>query len=289
MQDMVSIAPSEPLPALQQAEDSTQSSGFVLELSPDWLILRASENAHGFLGEYPARLVGEPLSKFTRAQPLHDLRNSLSRQRSSNGIARAYRTRLTDEPRHFDIAFQQIDGRILLEGLPSSTDGFGDSLGAVSRLIDGLSGDTQSALLENAARRLRALTGFDRVTVLLSVEGAEQRAESARSAFASAASSHRLPAIVADAASAPVGLYPAGKAESIMTRALLRGLSAEDREELQHNAVRSVLCVPLSRRGRDIGFVRCESKTPRLPSLELHAAAELFAQIAAVEVERAKP
>ena len=87
---------------------STRSCGFVLELSPDWLILRASENAHGFLGEYPARLIGEPLASFTLAQPLHDLRNSLSRQRSSNGIARAYRTRLTAEPRHFDIAFQQV-------------------------------------------------------------------------------------------------------------------------------------------------------------------------------------
>ena len=53
----------------------------------DWLILRASENVHRFLGEYHSRLIGEPLSAFTMAQPLHDLRNALARQRSATGIA----------------------------------------------------------------------------------------------------------------------------------------------------------------------------------------------------------
>src|SRR3954463_5697204 len=189
---MAGILTSEPSPRLQQADDRTQSCGFVLELSPDWLILRASENVHGFLGEYPALLIGEPLSRFTLAQPLHDLRNSLSRQRSCNGISRAYRTRLTDEPRHFDIAFQQLDGRILLEGLPSSNEGFGDSLGALSRLVDGLAGDTPAAPLHNAARRMRALPGFDRATVILSVGDEEQRAESVRSRFAAPATAAEL-------------------------------------------------------------------------------------------------
>ena len=52
-----------------------QPCGFLLELSPDWLVVRASENAHAFLGEYHSRLIGEPLASFTLAQPLHDLRN----------------------------------------------------------------------------------------------------------------------------------------------------------------------------------------------------------------------
>src|SRR5688500_14335765 len=84
-------------------EIQAQSCGFLLELSPDWLILRASQNVRPFLGEYHQTLIGEPLADFTLAQPLHDLRNTLSRQRSAIGIARAYRVRLIDEPRHFDI------------------------------------------------------------------------------------------------------------------------------------------------------------------------------------------
>ena len=283
MTHMVSNAQTEP-PRTQLAEDSAQACSFMLELSPDWLVLRASENSHGFLGEYPARLIGEPLSSFTLAQPLHDLRNSLSRQRSSNGIARAYRTRLTAEPRFFDIAFQQVDGRLLLEGLPSSNDGFGDSLGAVSRLIDGLAGDTHAVLLDNAARRLRALTGFDRVTVTLQGENKKQF-ESSRSQFRTPASARVMPAIVADAAAEPVGLYPAAKPQSI-AQALLRGLSGAERDELQGNGIRSVLSVPLVRQGRELGHVRCESQAARTPSLELHAAAELFTQMVAVELDR---
>ena len=57
MTQMVSIAPTEP-PRTQLAEDSAQACSFMLELSPDWLVLRASENSHGFLGEYPALLIG---------------------------------------------------------------------------------------------------------------------------------------------------------------------------------------------------------------------------------------
>ena len=34
-----------------------------------------------------------------------------------------------------------------------------------------------------------------------------------------------------------------------------------------------------------MGRVRCESQTARTPSLELHAAAELFAQMVAIELE----
>ena len=112
------------------SEAIVQPAGFLLELSPDWLILRASENAHAFLSEYPQRLVGEPLSEFTLSQPLHDLRNSLARQRGSSGIARAYRVHLFDEPRYFDIAFQSREDTILLEGLPSSEEGVGDCLGS---------------------------------------------------------------------------------------------------------------------------------------------------------------
>jgi light-regulated signal transduction histidine kinase (bacteriophytochrome) len=284
---MASIIVSDPPPSPDSKTAKTQACGFVLELSPDWLILRASENAHGYLGEYPARLIGEPLSKFTLAQPLHDLRNSLARQRSSNGIARAYRVRLTHEPRHFDVAFQQNDGGMLLEFLPSGSEGFGDALGAVSRLIDGMTGDTRERLCDNAARRMRALTGFDRVTLVLgNGDGGEQRAESARSAFPMPAGPKHLPAMLADATAATVGLFPAPSGESGVSGALLRGLTAAEKGELEASGVRSALCVPVARQGRPLGHFRCESRTAWTPSLELHAAAELFAQMVGIELER---
>ena len=250
-----------------------QPCGFLLELSPDWLILRASENAHGFLSEYHQRLVGDPLSEFTLAQPLHDLRNSLARQRGSSGIARAYRVHLFDEPRHFDIAFQAAGDTILFEGVPSSEEGVGDCLGSVSRLIDGLGGD-RSALLEGAARRMRALTGFDRVLLVLG----EERIESSRSKMSELQISGEMPAIVADSSAEPVGLFPQTNDEPI-ERALLRSPTLKQLEEMRAAGAASLLRVPVLRDVEKVGYYQSDSHVPRPASLELHAAAELFAQI----------
>jgi light-regulated signal transduction histidine kinase (bacteriophytochrome) len=251
-----------------------QPAGFLLELSPDWLIMRASENAHSFLSEYHQRLVGDPLSEFTLAQPLHDLRNSLSRQRGSSGIARAYRVHLFDEPRYFDIAFQATGDAILFEGLPSSDGGLGDCLGSVSRLIEGLGHGDRKTMLDGAARRMRALTGFDRVVLVVG----EERVESSRSKLPELEVSGELPAIVANSAEGPVGMFPATNPEPI-DRALLRSPTRQQLEELRSAGVASVLRGPIVRDGEKLGYFECHSRTPQAPSFELHAAAELFAQI----------
>jgi light-regulated signal transduction histidine kinase (bacteriophytochrome) len=255
------------------SDAQVQPSGFLLELSPDWLILRASENAHGFLGEYHQRLIGEPLSQFTLAQPLHDLRNSLARQRSSNGIARAYRVRLIDEPRYFDIAFQSLDDTILLEGLESVDEGFGDCFGSVSRLIEGLSGIDRKSTLDGAVRRMRALTGYDRVALILG----DERVESSRSKRPELSISGELPAIVAQSSDDPVGLFP--RKDDPIDKALLRSPTLQQLEELRAAGVASTLSVPVVRDGERLGCFQCDNRAARPPSFEIHAAAELFAQI----------
>ena len=256
------------------SEAIVQPAGFLLELSPDWLILRASENAHSFLSEYPQRLVGEPLSEFTLSQPLHDLRNSLARQRGSSGIARAYRVHLFDEPRYFDIAFQSREDTILLEGLPSSEEGVGDCLGSISRLIDGLGKGARKAMLDDAARRMRALTGFDRAVLVLG----DERIESSRSKLAPLEVTDTLPPIVADSAETPIALFPR-KSDEPIDGALLRSPTLKQLEELRSAGIGSALHVPLMRGGSELGYFQCENRAARAPSFELHAAAELFAQI----------
>lgn len=266
-------------PEAREAADAVdglrfQPCGFLLELSPDWLVLRASDNAHGFLGEYPQRLVGEPLASFMFAQSLHDLRNSLSRQRSSSGIARAYRVRMIDEPRYFDIAFQSLDSSILLEGLPSPDQGFGLWLGAVSRLIDGLAASDHHSLLEGAARRMRALTGFDRVIL----SAGQDRVESSRGKLPDLSVSGDLPAMLADSSERAVGIFPNGDS-GIIGNALLRAPDADQIEELATAKVRSLLNVPITRDRHTLGYFQCTNRTAQTPSFEQHAAAELFAQM----------
>src|SRR3954451_16362917 len=89
-----------------------QAGTYLLELSLDWIVLRASENVHHLLGESHVTLIDEPLGNFVHSQPLHDLRNMFSRLSGTTGIARAFNVRLTDDPDLVDIAFQLSAGRV---------------------------------------------------------------------------------------------------------------------------------------------------------------------------------
>ena len=252
-----------------------QASAYFLELSLDWIVLRASENAHHLLGESHVTLVDEPLGRFVQAEALHDLRNLFSRLSGTTGIARAYRVRLTNDPDLFDIAFHLAEGRVLLEAAPSAREGLGQAFGTVGGLIAGLEGSTGRALLEGGARRMRALTGYDRVTLIYGGD----RIESSRGALQMTA--HDLdgfPTIVADAAAPAVGIYPRDAADTSSEAGLLRGLTPAEERILADSGVRAILRVPFSCQGEAGEFV-CESRSARPVNFEIHAAAELLAQM----------
>jgi light-regulated signal transduction histidine kinase (bacteriophytochrome) len=258
---------------------SIQEGSFLLELSLDWIVLRASENIHRLLGESHVTLIDEPLGRFVHSQPLHDLRNLFSRLSGTTGIGRAYAVRLTDDPDLVDVAFQLANGRVLLEAVPSAG-AFGDHFGSVGGLIDGLADNRGQALLDGGVRRMRALTGYDRVIVSCG----DQRAESSRGSFAGAADTPAdLPPIVADIEAEGVRLFPRDAGEGSARAALMRVADRAALDALRSAGVRSVLRIPFD--CDDIGGeFRCDSRTPRSPSFELHAAAELFAQLFAMRL-----
>jgi light-regulated signal transduction histidine kinase (bacteriophytochrome) len=257
-----------------------QPAGFLLEMSLDWIVHRASENIHRLLGESHVTLIDEPLGKFVQGQALHDLRNLFSRLSGTTGIGRAYAVRLTDDNQLVDVAFQLADGRVLLEMVPSAGS-YGESFGTVGGLITGLSNSHGQALLDGGSRRMRALTGYDRVTLTCG----EHRAESSRGAFiAPAEMSTALPHIIADVDATPVPIFPRNMEETSADAALLRSCSAAGLDELRREGVRASLRVPFAV-DDFIGEFRCDCRTPREPSFEMHAAAELFAQLFAMRLE----
>ena len=255
-----------------------QQGSYLLELSLDWNVLRASENIHHLLGESHVTLIDEPIGKFVHAQALHDLRNLFSRLSGTTGIGRAYAVRLTDDPDLVDIAFQQVDGRVILEAV-LSTGCFGECFGSVGGLIAGLASSSGQSLLDGAARRMRALTGYDRVTL----NCGERRAESSRGAFGGPVDPADLPIFVADTAIESVGLFPHENEDSSAHAALLRSPEEADRRELNGRGIRAMLRIPFSAGGQTCEFC-CESRSAREPSFELHAAAELFAQMFAMQL-----
>src|SRR5436305_3165431 len=257
---------------------AVQAGTYLLELSLDWIVLRASENVHHLLGQSHVTLIDEPLGRFVHAQPLHDLRNLFSRLSGTTGVGRAYAVRLTDDPDLVDVAFQLVDGRVLLEAV-LSVGCFGESFGSVGGLIAGLANSSGQALLDGAARRMRALTGYDRVTL----DCGERRAESSRGAFGGPVDPADLPIIVTDTGVEGVGLFPRMEENSSAHAALLRSPEKADRDELSGRGIKAMLRIPFSVGGLACEFC-CESRSPRAPSFELHAAAELFAQMFAMRL-----
>jgi len=268
------------------ADLGVQAGCCLLELSLDWIVCRASENMHHLLGESHVTLIDEPLGNFVQAQALHDLRNLFSRLSGSTGIARAYRVRLTDDAELFDIAFQQSGDRVILEAVPSPADGLAECLSAVGGLAAGMAGESGQALLDSAARRMRALTAFDRATLIVG----EAKATSDRRGVpfrvgANATLSDDLPALVSNSAGATVPIFPRNDEDSKLSAALLRAPSADQQAELAERGFASTMRVPVRISEETVGEFRLAHTKARRPNFEIHAAAELFAQLLAMRLE----
>ena len=260
-----------------------QPAGFLIQLSLDWIVRRASENVDDFLGESHVTLIEEPLSRFVKAQALHDLRNLFSRLSGSTGIARAYRVRLTDDRPFFDIAFQVSEGRVLLEATLSPDRKLGQAMGSVGGLIDGLSAHQGQSLLDGAARRVRALNGSDRASIICgNLSGSSSRGSLSSDLLTQIPD---LPPIVSDTAAEPVPIFPRQPADRSIAQALHRSPSAESLQQLRDQGIGSTTSVPLNVPGEGSGVIQCTSRSAREPHLEQHAAAELFAQMLAMRLE----
>jgi light-regulated signal transduction histidine kinase (bacteriophytochrome) len=284
--DIVEDTRAETAAEPQRGEARVQSGAWMLELSPDWIVCRASENIHRLLGESHVTLIDEPFGKFVHAQPLHDLRNLFSRLSGTTGIARAYRVRLTDDPDLVDIAFQQSGDRVILEAVPSPDERLGEALSAVGGLAAGLAGETGPALLDAAARRMRALTSFDRVTLLLG--GSKSTSSRTGVPFRSGANetlSDDLPLLVPNSAAAGIPIFPRDGEDSAIATALLRAPTGDQRNELANRGFASTMRVPVVLNSGRIGEFRVAHTIARHVSFELQAAAELFAQMFALHLE----
>ena len=141
-----------------------QPIGFLLALTSDWLIARASDNAARFIAYSPEDLIGRPLSDFFMAKSIHDLRNRSALLRGPDAVERLFDAELVAGKR-FDIAIHVSNGAVIIEAEPASGE-HGDATGMVRSMIARLdqAADFETFFREGA-RQVRALIGFDRVMV----------------------------------------------------------------------------------------------------------------------------
>lgn len=279
---------------------AVQPFGFLLAVSPDWIVVRASANATEWLGRPAEDLLGLPLDTLADREAIHLLRGHLQTLRGPDAVDRIFGVRLVPGGPAFDVALHLSGGTIVIEAEPSAT----EHLSAGNLVRNMVSRLQQTAefepLCREAARQMRALTGFDRVMVYrFAHDGSgEVVAEAVRSGLdrylglhypasdipkqARALYERNWLRIIAnvDAPAIPVvpSRDPAGEPLDL-SLSTLRTVSPIHLEYLRNMGVAASLSVSIMREGRLWGLFACHHTEPRHISLERRTAAELFGQM----------
>lgn len=288
-------------PSQPGAVGAIQPIGFLLTLSNDWRISRASANIGDYLDVAPEALIGEPVTSLFNASAVHSLRNRLALLRGPFATERLFSIPLTDGPAHYDVALHMSGEQAVIEAEPNHEHHHDrESTGTVRGMIAQLGEvETMAGFFEEAARQMRALTGYDRVTIHRFAAGGDDEVvgEVLRSAIGSAMGRHlpisgeaprSLLRLVADIDAVPVPIVPGqvrrGKPADL-SRAVLRAASPEDVELLRSIGVRAALSIAIVIGGRTWGVIACHHHAPCCPSFERRSAAEWFAIMLAMQIE----
>ncbi|WP_395942916.1 HWE histidine kinase domain-containing protein [Brevundimonas sp.] len=283
-----------------------QPIGFLLALTADWVIARASENVSDYLGEPPEALFGRPLQDVFTPRAVHDLRNRSAILRGSDSVERLFEVALTEDGRLFDVAIHVSDRQMVIEAEPASGE-HGDATGMVRSMIARLDQTSDfPSFFKEGARQVRALTGFDRVMVYrFAPDGSgEVVAEAVRAGIgrfiglrypasdipAQARELYRrnLLRIIADVNATPIAIIPqrdeTGKPLDL-SLAVLRSVSPIHIEYLKNMGVEASMSISIIVEGRLWGLFACHHYAPKCPSFERRSVSELFAQMFAMRLE----
>ena len=133
---------------------------------------------------------------------------------------------------------------------------------------------------------MRALTAFDRVTLLAGhFKSTSSRTGVPFRSGANATLSEGFPALVPDGSAGAVPVFPREDDDTVIANATLRAPSSDQVSELSDREFAATMRIPVTIAGKKAGEFRLAHMKPRRPSFELHAAAELFAQMFAMRLE----
>lgn len=284
-----------------------QAFGFLLAMSRDWVVARASANLSHFLGIDPNAAIGVPLDTLIDVDTLHDIRNRMVFMRGRQGVERLYKKLLIADRPPFDIAVHYSGSLFVLEGETSRMDDELDANSLVCSMMTRLATrTTMDAYYRDAARQIRALTGFERVMIYRFADSGagEVIAESLPHGMESflglnyPASDIPLQAralylvnpfrIIADVGAAPVALLPAAAIAVQpldLSLAMTRAVSPVHIEYLKNMGVGASLSISIIIDGKLWGLIACHSKSAQLLDYSRRTAAELFGHIFSLTLE----
>ena len=279
---------------------SVQAFGFLIAVSPDWIVTRVSDNAPAWLGQPVEAMLGLPLDALVDDEAIHLLRGHLQTLRGPDAVDRVFSVQLLPRGIPFDVALHLSGASIVIEAEPSAP----EHLSAGNLVRSMVSRLQQTAgfepLCREAARQMRALTGFDRVMVYrFAPDGSgEVIAEAVRSGLdrflglhypasdipkqARALYERNWLRIIADVDAPAAAVMPPRDPDGELldlSLSTLRSVSPIHLEYLRNMGVAASLSVSILRNGRLWGMFACHHMEARHISLERRTGAELFGQM----------
>jgi light-regulated signal transduction histidine kinase (bacteriophytochrome) len=140
--------------------NSIQSGGFLLALTPDWIIERASANCGEFLNHPIEDILGANLTALILPEAVHAIRNWLSSLYRQDVIERLFAIVFQEGGPGFDLAVHTSGDLIILEAEPSEETGELNAGSMVRSMIDHVQHQHHVVdLTREAVRLVQALTG----------------------------------------------------------------------------------------------------------------------------------
>ena len=299
----LSICDREPIARLERI----QSFGFLLAMSRDWVITRASANLAAMLDVAASSAIGVTLNTLIDIESLHEIRNRMTGLSMTGGVERMYGVKLVDGRPPFDIAIHYTGDECVLEGEPAGLDSRMDAASMVRKMVARLNTLTSlEAFHRDAARQVRALMGFDRIMIYrFEANGVgEVIAEVAKPGMESYLGLHYpasdIPAqaralylrnsfrIIADVGAVTVPLLSYGEKSPEpldLSLAVTRAVSPVHIEYLHNMGVGASVSISVIVEGKLWGLIACHHERAILPTFVTRTAAELFGQMYSMTLE----
>ena len=285
--------------------NAIQPTGFLIAVSSNWQITRVSANIADFIGRPIKGILQASLHDVFQPSAIHTIRNRLTLIGGPDTIERSFAVQLLENGASYDLAIHKSDETIIIEAEPSIPTNDLNAGAMVRSMLGRMKG--RSNLMQEAARLVQALTGFDRVMIYrFHPDGSgEVIAERVRSGVESFLGL-RYPAtdipqqaralllrnpvrVLMDVGAAPSPLVLSADEPDTpldLSMSVLRAHSIMHVEYLQNMGVGSTMTLSLVRDGKLWGMISCHHMVPRHVGFEQRTTAELFAEILSLLIEQ---
>lgn len=290
---------------------SIQPHGALLVVDPNSsVVIFSSENTQAYLGRDHESVTGSELSSIVGPEVAHEIGNALAR--TGNGkVAGVVLQADIGASKLADITIHRFQGRVILEFEPAASPRDTEiALTLTQSLVRRIEKETDLAkLVKSVARLIRAMLGYDRVMVYQFLHNGAGRvvAESKDARLDSFLGQHfpysDIPAqarrlylenwirVIGDVSFEPVPLWPDLKSDEApvdMSYAHLRSVSPVHCEYLRNMGIDASMSISIVVNGELWGLIACHHEAPKVLSIPLRVATELFAQYFALQIAAAE-